>query len=148
MSLTNRHQRLCVQCEKPMLDSESGVLHERCGDAFGKDWDREMEALEEALERQAAADNAIIDELRKTLEKAPLQTLELTLATFNYRELVYVTRDQVTGRKISVEEFFGEKAGLGFLYEDVDTCTMSDSRVGQVWLPIFNDRFLLLTVWE
>lgn len=147
MSLTKDHQQLCVQCGKPMCDFETGVLHDSCRDAFKKDWDSEMEALEEALGRQTAADNKIIDELRNSPDKAVLNTLELILAMFSYRELVYVNREQVTGIKVSTEEFVGEKTGLSFIYEDLDTCTMSDSRIGKVWIPVQNDRFLMLTVW-
>lgn len=108
--------------------------------------DELMQRASEQEWRDVKKSDQILKRLQRTVKPKIWQAINWDLHSHICLVIGIVTVDQVAGSKRTGHDYFGESTAVRHVYDDVSSCTYSDSYGGNVYLYLGKKRYLMMYV--
>ena len=123
-----------------------GLAHIECQEKFEDEIEEQARVAAEEEFRVGENSNRLLNRLEQSLKPKIWQAIKWELAYHWCLALEIVTIERVAGIKRSGHEYFGESTAMRHVYDDVSSCSYSDTYGGNVYLYLGNKRYLMMYV--
>jgi hypothetical protein len=143
----------CVLCDSTVYESDEqvslsfGVAHFECHEEGQRENEAGRLRHEAEVSKQIKNDKRILKHLERTLKPKVWENIKFAMYGHRYQDLAIVGFDKVGGAKQSAMEWFGESVAIRHVFDDISSCSLSDTYGGSIWLPIGHARYLHMHIW-
>jgi hypothetical protein len=129
--------RIIVDLEPELTEEEINIFAE---------FDEDMREYAEQSARDYEKSNRIISKLKRKLKQKIWQPIEWELKSHYCMALGIVKKAEVKGRKESGYDYFCQSTAIRHVYNNVSSCSYSDSYGGNIYIRLSQDRYLMMFI--
>lgn len=141
----------CFHCGGDISDTVSMdgniPFHSQCLEKHRIEMEASAEAERLAAIKEQKTNDRILKHLERTLKPKIWVCVKSELESHRFGYLEIVTIDKVKGTKQDASKYFGASVAMRHFYDDVSSCSYSDTYGGDLYLYLGKKRYLKMTVW-